>query len=109
MKLKDTAGKLLLMILGILSAGMGLKGFLLSSRFIDGGVTGISMLIADITGTPLSVLIFVINMPFLFLGYKRLGISFALKSALAIAGLSLCLAFVHFPDVTHDKLLTAVF
>jgi uncharacterized membrane-anchored protein YitT (DUF2179 family) len=109
MKAKDAAGNFILIILGILSAGMGLKGFLLSSRFIDGGVTGISMLIAEITGTPLSILIFVINMPFLFLGYKRLGIIFAIKSAMAIAGLSLCLAFVHFPDVTHDKLLTAVF
>ena len=108
-KAKDTPWDFLLAILGILSAGMGLKGFLLSSRFIDGGVTGISMLIAETTGTPLSILIFIINIPFLFLGYKRLGISFAVKSAMAIGGLSLCLAFVHFPDVTHDKLLTAVF
>lgn len=109
MKIKEAAGNIVLAILGILSAGMGLKGFLLSSKFIDGGVTGISMLVAETTGIPLSVLIFVINMPFLFLGYRRLGISFAIKSALAIAGLSICLAFIHFPDVTHDKLLTAVF
>ena len=109
MKVKDLTRDFGLTILGILSAGMGLKGFLLASRFIDGGVTGISMLIAETTGAPLSVLIFIINTPFLFLGYKRLGLSFALKSALAIGGLSLCLAFVHFPDVTHDKLLTAVF
>ncbi len=106
---KDLAGSLVLMLFGILSAAMGLKGFLLSSRFIDGGVTGISMLIAETTGAPLSILIFVINMPFLFLGYKRLGITFAIKSATAITGLALCLAFVHFPDVTHDNLLTAVF
>jgi uncharacterized membrane-anchored protein YitT (DUF2179 family) len=106
---KDLAGSFVLMIFGILSAGMGLKGFLLSSHFIDGGVTGISMLISDITNAPLSVLIFVINVPFLILGYKRLGISFAIKSSVAITGLSLCLAFVQFPDVTHDKLLTAVF
>ncbi|MGN6639549.1 MAG: YitT family protein [Mucilaginibacter sp.] len=109
MKLKRQIWNIALVGLGILSAAMGLKGFLLSSRFIDGGVTGISMLVAEITGLPLSVLIFIINMPFLFLGYKRLGIRFAVKSAMAIAGLSLCLAFVHFPDVTHDKLLTAVF
>jgi uncharacterized membrane-anchored protein YitT (DUF2179 family) len=109
MKLKRQIWNMALVGLGILSAAMGLKGFLLSSRFIDGGVTGISMLVAEITGLPLSVLIFIINMPFLFLGYKRLGIRFAIKSAMAIAGLSLCLAFVHFPDVTHDKLLTAVF
>ncbi len=43
-----------LIIFGILSAGMGLKGFLLSSRFIDGGVTGVSMLIAEVAGFPLS-------------------------------------------------------
>jgi uncharacterized membrane-anchored protein YitT (DUF2179 family) len=109
MKVKEITGNFILMILGILSTGMGLKGFLLSSRFIDGGVTGISMLIAETTGVPLSVLIFIINMPFLFLGYKRLGVSFAIKSTIAIAGLSFCLAFVQFPDVTHDKLLTAVF
>jgi uncharacterized membrane-anchored protein YitT (DUF2179 family) len=109
LKGKHVGSSFVLIILGILSAAMGLKGFLLSSRFIDGGVTGISMLIAEITGIPLSILIFVINIPFLILGYKRLGILFAIKSAMAIAGLSLCLAFVHFPDVTHDKLLTAVF
>ncbi|HTI59236.1 YitT family protein [Mucilaginibacter sp.] len=109
MKMSEQIRHFIFVILGILSAGMGLKGFLLSSKFIDGGVTGISMLVADTTNTPLSVLIFVINLPFLFLGYRRLGISFAIKSALAIAGLSLCLAFIHFPDVTHDKLLTAVF
>jgi len=108
-KIRQICGSYTLIILGILSAGMGVKGFLLSSRFIDGGVTGISMLIAEITGAPLSILIFVINIPFLLLGYKRLGTSFAVKSMASIAGLSLCLALVHFPDVTHDKLLTAVF
>ena len=91
------------------SAGFGLKGFLLSSRFIDGGVTGISMLIAEVTGLPLAVLIFVINIPFVLIGYKQIGLRFALKSGLAILGLALCLFFVTFPDVTPDKLLTAVF
>ena len=98
-----------LIVLGILSAGLGLKGFLLSSRFIDGGVTGISMLLSDVLGFPLSILILVINLPFIALGYRQIGGRFALKSVLAIAGLSLCLAFVKYPDVTPDKLLTAVF
>ncbi|TSD67425.1 YitT family protein [Inquilinus sp. KBS0705] len=109
MKNKNNLIDLVLVILGILSAGMGLKGFLLPSHFIDGGVTGISLLVADTTHLPISVLIFVINLPFLYLGYRKLGAAFAIKSALAIGGLSLCLAFVHFPDVTPDKLLTAVF
>src|SRR2546423_10283105 len=103
------AKNLFLIILGILSAGMGLKGFLLSSRFIDGGVTGISMLLADVLGFPLAILILVINLPFIAIGYRQIGGKFAIKSALAIAGLSVCLAFVKYPDVTPDKLLTAVF
>ncbi len=98
-----------LIILGIFSAGLGLKGFLLSSRFIDGGVTGISMLLSDVLGWHLAILIPVINLPFIALGYRQIGKQFAIRSALAIAGLSLCLAFVKYPDVTPDKLLTAVF
>lgn len=94
---------------GIFSAAMGIHGFLLSSNFIDGGVTGVSMLIAAATGLPLSALILVINLPFIALGYRSIGRAFALRSTLAIGGLSLCLAVVHFPDVTPDRLLTAVF
>ncbi|MCA1600527.1 MAG: YitT family protein, partial [Acidobacteria bacterium] len=52
-----------LIMLGILCAGLGLKGFLLSSRFIDGGVTGISMLLSNVLGFPLAILILVINLP----------------------------------------------
>ena len=100
---------LTLISLGILSAGMGLKGFLLSSRFIDGGVTGVSMLISDVFELPLSILILVINLPFIIVGYRQMGMRFAIKSALAILGLSVCLAVVKYPDVTPDKLLTAVF
>jgi len=99
----------LLIVLGVSSAGFGLKGFLLSSRFIDGGVTGVSMLLSDVLGWPLSILILVINLPFIALGYRQIGRAFAIRSTLAVAGLSLCLAFVKFPDVTPDKLLTAVF
>jgi len=102
---KNTA----LVVLGILSAGMGLKGFLMSSRFIDGGVTGVSMLLSDVLGFSLAILILVINLPFIALGFRQVGGKFAIKSALAIASLSVCLAVVKYPDVTPDKLLTAVF
>ena len=98
-----------LIVLGIFSAAFGIKGFLLSSQFIDGGVTGVSMLIAETTHFPLAILIAVINLPFIALGYSQIGKKFAIKGTLTIAGLSLVLAFVSFPDVTPDKLLTAVF
>ncbi len=102
-------GNVIFIILGILSAGMGLKGFLLSSRFIDGGVTGISMLLADVVGLPLSVWLLIINLPFIAVGYRQIGKMFAIKSALAIAGLAICLLIVPYPDIAPDKLFTAVF
>jgi uncharacterized membrane-anchored protein YitT (DUF2179 family) len=108
-KLGRAALNALLVMLGILSAAMGLKGFLLSSHFIDGGVTGVSMLLSNAFALPLSLLILIINLPFVAVGFKQLGTTFAVKSVLAIAGLAFCLAFVRFPSVTSDKLLTAVF
>ncbi|MES2138864.1 MAG: YitT family protein [Bacteroidota bacterium] len=100
---------ILLVLLGILSAGFGLKGFLLPNGFIDGGVTGISLLISKITGLSLSVLIVVINIPFIFLGYKNIDKVFATKTFFAIIGLAFCLFFVSYPIITSDKLLVAIF
>ena len=98
-----------LIVLGIISAGMGLHGFLRSSNFIDGGVTGISMLLEKTTGVPLSILLPLVNIPFIVLGWKHLGKGFAIRSTLAIGGLAVALATIHYPDVTPDLLLTAVF
>lgn len=106
--LREARGAVLI-IIGIFSAAFGLKGFLLSSRFIDGGVTGISMLVSDLFGIPLSILLLVFNLPFIAIGYRQIGKKFAIKSAIGIAGLSLCLFLIEFPDVTPDKLLTAIF
>jgi uncharacterized membrane-anchored protein YitT (DUF2179 family) len=94
---------------GILSAGLGLHGFLLPSNLIDGGVTGISMLLAKVIGWPLAVLIPLVNLPFILVGYRHLGKAFAVRSALAIAALAAALAFVHFPIITNDRVLDAVF
>ena len=99
----------LLISTGIFSAAFGLKGFLLTNNFIDGGVTGISLLISVLSGVPLYVLILAINIPFILLGNSILGRSFAIKTALAISGLALCVGSVDFPDVTKDNLLVAVF
>jgi uncharacterized membrane-anchored protein YitT (DUF2179 family) len=103
------AANAVFILAGIASAAMGLKGFLFSSHFIDGGVTGISMLLAMTTPLPLALWLPVVNLPFVVLGYRQLGGAFAIRSALAIVGLAIVLATVHFPDVTHDLLLTAVF
>jgi uncharacterized membrane-anchored protein YitT (DUF2179 family) len=98
-----------LIVVGILSAGMGLKGFLLSSNFIDGGVTGVSMLLAKTTGLSLAMWLPLVNLPFVVVGYRQMGRAFAVRSAFGIAGLAIVLAFLPYPDVTPDLLLTAVF
>ena len=108
-QLRREALNALLIVLGILSAAMGLKGFLLSSNFIDGGVTGVSMLLAKLTAAPLSVWLPLVNAPFVVVGYRQMGRAFAVRSALAIGGLAGALATIHVPDVTPDLLLTAVF
>lgn len=98
-----------LIIIGIVSAGFGLKGFLLPNSFIDGGVTGISLLTAELTTYPLPILLILINAPFIILGYTQIGRPFAVKSIIAIIGLALAISFIHYPVITSDKLLVAVF
>lgn len=94
---------------GIFSAGFGLKSFLLPSKVIDGGATGIALMITELASAKLPVVLVMINLPFVLLGLKVIDKEFAVKASLAIIGLSLCTAFFPFPDVTHDKLLVAVF
>lgn len=95
--------------IGILSATFGFKGFLLTNHFIDGGATGISLLLSTLTTIPLYVLIICVNIPFVILGYKIMGKIFAVKTVIAIIGLSICLATISVPNVTNDNLLVAVF
>ncbi len=94
---------------GVVIAGLGLKSFLLPSHFIDGGVTGISLLVSATSGYSLSLLIVLINIPFMLLAYKQMGSSFAIKSMLAIAGLAIALVAIPYPVITTDKLLIATF
>lgn len=103
--IKDT----LFIFFGIFAAAFGLESFLLPNRFIDGGATGISLLVSEVTEIPLAVLIIFVNVPFLFMAYKTIGKQFAVKALLAILGLAMVLALIDFPEVTQDKLLVAVF
>jgi uncharacterized membrane-anchored protein YitT (DUF2179 family) len=96
-------------LIGIVSAGFGLKGFLLPNSFIDGGAMGISLLISETTYISLSILIVAVNFPFVILAYSQIGKQFALKSIVAIVGLALMVHFVPYPLITSDKLLIAVF
>jgi uncharacterized membrane-anchored protein YitT (DUF2179 family) len=96
-------------LLGISSASFGLEAFLIPNGFIDGGVTGISMLMAEITPWPLYIWIVIINTPFIIMGAIRMNRRFAIYSIVAIGLLATVLATVPFPVITNDKLLISVF
>jgi len=99
----------LTLAVGVVLSAMGLESFLLPNHFIDGGITGVSMLIASYFKVPLAPIIVLVNVPFIVLGYRLIGRTFAIKSSIAIVALAICLAFLHFPTATEDKLLSAVF
>lgn len=104
-----TISKLFFLLLGIFSASFGLKSFLLPNKFIDGGVTGISMFCSILLGISLPILIVIINLPFLYLGFSTISKELGIKAIIGIGGLALVLTLVPFPIITHDKLLIAIF
>ena len=109
---KINAGRAGLILLGIALACFGLKGFLLPNHFIDGGITGISLLTFQLTkstGIPVSVWLVLFNIPFIVLGAKQIGKRFAIVTSVAIVVLAATIFFVEFPVITDDKLLTAIF
>ncbi|GAB5466555.1 MAG: YitT family protein [Candidatus Kapaibacteriales bacterium] len=99
----------LLAVLGVASAAFGLKALLLPNGFLDGGVTGISLLTSSLTGIDLSVLIVLINLPFLLMAYKTVSRSVFFKSILSIALLAILVHIDYGLVLTEDKLLIAVF
>jgi uncharacterized membrane-anchored protein YitT (DUF2179 family) len=96
-------------LLGVLSAGFGLESFLIPNSFIDGGAMGIALISAEVSDIPLSVLIVLINIPFVILAFTTVNRSFALRSIVAIVLLAIVVQYVPFPVVTQDRLLIAVF
>ena len=96
-------------IIGVFSAGFGLKGFLLPNKFIDGGATGISLLLENITSLDLSIYLILVNLPFLILASKTINLKFAIRSIAAITFLAFVVHFIDYPTITNDKLLIAVF
>jgi len=108
-KFRLAAIDIFLMLLGISSACIGLKGFLIPNHFLDGGVTGISLLINRLVGWDISLLIVVFNIPFIYLAVKQLSTKFAIISFITIVILAIVVHLVDIPVVTNDKLLISIF
>ena len=100
---------LLQIFVGAGMAVFAMKGFMIPNRFMDGGVTGISLLLHEAFRINISLLMIVFNLPFIFLGYQKIGKTFAIQTTLAVIILSLGLQFTDIQPVTTDKLLIAIF
>ncbi|MCW3123923.1 MAG: hypothetical protein JWQ38_3415 [Flavipsychrobacter sp.] len=96
-------------VLGIFFAGFGLKSFLIPNVFLDGGVTGVCLLIHELWHINLAILIVVVNIPFIIMGAYQVNRKFAYKTLACVIGLALCLQFVTYPVITQDKLLVSLF
>jgi len=108
-ELSHTIKDSIFIVIGVFAAGFGLKGFLLPNQFIDGGATGISLLLENITKIDLSYLLVMVNIPFIILASKTFNLKFAIRSILAITLLAIVVHYVNYPTITQDKLLIAVF
>ncbi|PLR80992.1 hypothetical protein CVD25_07070 [Bacillus canaveralius] len=104
------AKRIFFIVLGAILMGVGLEEFLVPNRVLDGGIVGISIILAHLTGWRLGLFIFLLNIPFIFIGYKQIGKTFALSTLLGIAVLSVTTFLLHeVPVFTDDLLLATVF
>lgn len=94
---------------GIILASIGLKAFLLPNGFLDGGVTGIALLVNSFVDVNISLLLLIFSIPFLVLGYFTVSKRIVIKSIISIIGLALFIHFENFGTITDDKLLISIF
>lgn len=95
--------------LGVLCAVISIKGFMIPNHFLDGGITGISILIHEIYHIDVSIPLILLNLPFIYLGYRHIGKDFAISALIALILLAIFLNIIPVPAITHDSFLTAAF
>lgn len=106
----DWIKKYLVLIIGSLIYSAGLEIFLVPNNIIDGGIVGISIMASYLTGIPFGVYMLILNLPFLYLGYKQIGKTFAISTIISIIALSIFSEFLEpVPQITQDYFLAAIF
>lgn len=102
--------RIIMIITGAIFMAMGIELFLVPNQLLDGGIVGISIILSHLTGVQLGLFIFLLNIPFFFIGYKQIGKTFALSTVLGITVLSVTTYLLHpVPRFTDDLLLATVF
>ncbi|WP_430409941.1 YitT family protein [Kordia sp.] len=107
--MKQLISEIFQIFIGIILASIGLKMFLLPNGFLDGGVTGIAILLSEIYDFNISIVLLIVSIPFLILAWFSLSKRIFIKSILSIIGLAVFIQFENFSSVTDDKLLIAIF
>jgi len=100
---------LLHIIAGSGLAVLAMKGFMIPNRFLDGGMTGIAILLHEMFHINISILVIALNLVFIYLGYRNIGKTFAVQTTIAVLILSVGLLFIDINPITTDKLLIAIF
>ncbi|MFB9219165.1 YitT family protein [Kurthia sibirica] len=102
--------RIFMVILGAIIMAVGLELFLVPNNILDGGIVGISIILSHLVGLPIGAFIFILNIPFFFIGYKQIGKTFALSTALGITVLSITTIYLHhIAAFTDDLLLSTIF
>jgi uncharacterized membrane-anchored protein YitT (DUF2179 family) len=95
--------------IGIVLTSLGLTAFLLPNGFLDGGVTGIALLVRTQVDINISYLLLIFSIPFLILGYFTVSKQIVIKSIVSILGVAIFIHFENFQTITNDKLLISIF
>ncbi|MFT8321051.1 MAG: YitT family protein [Bacillus sp. (in: firmicutes)] len=107
---KILARRIFFIIIGSILMGIGIEEFLVPNQILDGGIVGISIILSHLLELKLGYFIFLLNIPFFYIGYKQIGKTFAFSTLLGISVLSVTTIFLHdFPVFTKDLLLATVF
>ncbi|GGG21442.1 YitT family protein [Paenibacillus abyssi] len=102
--------RILFITMGAVLMSVALEIFLVPNQIIDGGIVGISIIVAHLTGLPLGIFLFVLNIPFLFLGYKQIGKTFAMSTLYGVTIMSIGTILLHpVPPITNNLFLVTVF
>jgi uncharacterized membrane-anchored protein YitT (DUF2179 family) len=106
----EVVQRILFITIGASLMAVGLEIFLVPNDIIDGGIAGISIMLHEITNLPLGLFLFLINLPFLFIGYKQIGKTFAMSTLYGVAVMSIGTFLLHsVPPLTITKVLAAIF
>lgn len=96
--------------IGAVLVSVALEIFLVPNQIIDGGIVGISIIASHLTGITLGIFLFILNLPFLFIGYKHMGKTFAISTLFGVTVMSIGTSLLHpVSSLTDDPLLAAVF